>query len=99
MHRDSFGAINFPDHDAGDDLDCVEMALLQFGAQKLQTVGNPLEETRLYRLGPIDIALMWNGFTADLQVVGRGDLQVLLAAMSASDLFELYQPAAQPKVR
>ncbi|MGO4410588.1 MULTISPECIES: hypothetical protein [unclassified Brevundimonas] len=99
MHRDSSGEINLPDHDAGDDLDGVERALLEFGAEKLQTVGNPLEEMRLYRLGPIDIALTWDGFTADLQVVGEGDLQALFAAMSASHLFEVYQTAGQPKVR
>ncbi|MEW6538450.1 MAG: hypothetical protein AB1448_07650 [Pseudomonadota bacterium] len=99
VYRDGFSAINLPDHDAGDDLGGVEWALLEFGAEKLQTLGNPLEEMRLYRHGPIDIALTWDGFTADLQVVGEGNLQALFAAMSASPFFEIYQTARQPKVR
>jgi len=99
IYRDGFSVIDLPDHDTGADLDGVELAFLEFGAEKLQTVGNPLEEMRLYRWGSMNIALTWDGFTAGLQVVGEGDLQALFAAMSASHFFETFYIARRPKVR
>lgn len=44
------------------------------------------------------VCVTWDGFTADLQVVGEGDVQNLFAAMSASHFFEVYQTVGQPKV-
>ncbi|KIC58242.1 hypothetical protein RM53_08930 [Brevundimonas nasdae] len=81
-------AIDLVDYDAGD-LEPVDKALLGFGAKKILSVGNPLEETQRYSLGSSEVILDWDGYTSALRTTDPTHLTAIFNALSRSPLFEV----------
>ncbi|MFN3877225.1 MAG: hypothetical protein ACK4MH_02475 [Brevundimonas sp.] len=80
--------IDLINYDAGD-LEPVEKALLGLGAEKIMSVGNPLEEMRRYSLGSSEVILDWDGYTSGLRTTDPTHLAAIFNALSQSPLFEV----------
>lgn len=81
-------AIDLIDYDAGE-LEPLDKALLGLGAEKISSVGNPLEETRRYSLGSSEVILDWDGYTSALRTSDPTHLETIFNALSRSSLFEV----------
>ena len=88
-------AIDLIDYDAGD-LEPVEKALLGLGAEKVLSVGSPLEGMRRYRVGGREFILDWDGYTCAFRTIDPAQLAALFATLCQSLLFEVAENEKSP---
>lgn len=81
-------AIDLPDHDTGD-LEAVEKAILDLGAEKIWSVSNLFEEIGRYRLGDHDVILDWDGYRSALRTTDPLQIASLFEILAQSPTFEV----------